>query len=53
MGEKIEGNKVKARGQSKEIRDLLGILEAHSIPYNITPPYPHKIPDLSSIFQNE
>ena len=46
---KIEGNSIKFRGQSIEIKDILGMLEAYNIPYKVTPPYPYEIPDFSSI----
>ena len=47
----IKGKSIKARGQSSEIRDILSMLETYNIPYEISPPYPHEIPDLSSIYK--
>lgn len=50
---KIEGDSIKARGQSVEIRDTLTMLEAYNIPYIVTPLYPYEIPDMSSIYKHE
>ena len=44
---KIEGDKIKVRDKAKNIQDILGMMEACDIPYEIKPPYPHKIRKLT------
>lgn len=50
---KMEENRMIVLDKARNIEGLLSILEAYSIPYEVNPPYPHKIPKMEPIFKNE
>ena len=50
---KLEQNRIIAIDRARNLENLLSIMEAYSISYKVTPPYPHKVPELKPTYKNE
>lgn len=50
---KIEHDRIIVLDKARNIEDVLSILEAYNIPYDINPPYPYKVPEIKPTFKNE
>lgn len=50
---RLEEKRIIVRDRAQNIEELLSALEDYNIPYEINPPYPHKIPESNPIYKNK